>query len=260
MQEPKVIEVLDKGRIELIDTFGTDLDVANDAKASFERFSIELGTREISLIRFLGIADPQHEAPFRGVGMKFRIKAPLMVARQWWKYVVASRHVDEQASWNEASRRYITDSVEFYNPAVWRSAPENRKQGSGKPLPDGIGLNLHVQLGQVQKDCAAIYERVLESGACTEQARLFLPAYGLYVSWHWLASLQTVAHFVNQRLEEGAQAEIREYAVAIDHFAKMKFPNAWGALRYSEKEALKARIKELEAELRELQLAGQDRQ
>lgn len=254
MEQPRAmnaaVPVLDKGLVQLLWTAGTDLDVVNDAKASFERSADALGPKEARLIQYLGQED--HEAPFRGIVMKLRVRAPLLVARQWWKYVVASRHVEEQSSWNEASRRYVTDSVEFYVPEVWRGAPENRKQGSSgelRPFDSGYLTGL---LKQRQAELLQNYEEALELGACAEQARLLLPAYGLYVSWHWLASLQAISHFVRQRLGHGAQSEIRDYALVVDRLAREAFPLAWAALMQDEKAALRARIVELERELEAL--------
>lgn len=88
-----------KSRIELISHIGSDLDVANDARASFDRVSIELDDKDIKLIRYL--IEHHHTSPFRGVVFKFKVKAPLYLARQWWKHVIASSHNDEQIGWNE---------------------------------------------------------------------------------------------------------------------------------------------------------------
>jgi thymidylate synthase (FAD) len=70
-----------KSRIELIDSMGSDLSVVNDARASFENSSQELGEKEIKLINYL--VKHQHTSPFRGVVFKFKVKAPLFVCRQW---------------------------------------------------------------------------------------------------------------------------------------------------------------------------------
>ncbi|MFP3958496.1 FAD-dependent thymidylate synthase, partial [Bacillus paralicheniformis] len=67
-------------------------------------------------------------------------------------------------------------------------------------------------------------ERAMKSGVCAEQARLFLPAYGMYVRYYWTASLQSVAHFLNQRLAHDSQVEIQEYAKAVYELVKPKFP------------------------------------
>ena len=66
----------------------------------------------------------------------------------------------------------------------------------------------------------------MEKGVCAEQARLFLPAYGMYVRWYWTASLQSVCHFLEQRLADDAQVEIQKYAQAVLGFVKEAFPTA----------------------------------
>ncbi len=68
------------------------------------------------------------------------------------------------------------------------------------------------------------YEKAMEMGICAEQARLFLPAYALYVRWYWSASLAGVAHFINQRIAHDAQKEIQLYADAVKRLAEEKFP------------------------------------
>src|SRR5690606_33909932 len=74
------------------------------------------------------------------------------------------------------------------------------------------------------------YEFALEAGVAPEQARLFLPAYGMYTIWRWSASLQSVLHFLSQRLADDAQWEIRQYAEVVLHFVEKLFPittQAW---------------------------------
>jgi thymidylate synthase (FAD) len=159
--------------------------------------------------------------------LQFEVYAPLMVARQWWKYVVGSDHTME--AWNESSRRYITEEPEFYLPNMfqWRTAPANSKQGSGLPyyIEDEEGARKATEgLKEVIVKGVQAYEKALSLGICAEQARLFLPAYALYVRWYWTASLQAVAHFLNQRLEHDAQVEIQEYAKAVKSLSESKFP------------------------------------
>ena len=69
-----------------------------------------------------------------------------------------------------------------------------------------------------------LYENAMQLGVAAEQARLFLPAYGMYVSYRWSCSLQSLALFLNQRLEKDAQKEIQEYAIALYNIAILKFP------------------------------------
>src|SRR5690606_21252109 len=106
------IGVLDKGYVRLVDVMGSDLSVANAARVSFARESTEFDDRDERLIRFL--AREGHTSPFRHAMVTFEVKAPLMVARQWWKYVVGSDHTMD--GWNEVSRRYVDTEPEFYMP------------------------------------------------------------------------------------------------------------------------------------------------
>lgn len=223
----KMLKVLDKGYVRLVDTLGDDLRVVNAARVSYDKESTEMDEKNERLIRFL--AKNEHTSPFRHCFMQFEVYAPLLVARQWWKYVVGSSHQDNMAAWNESSRRYITEEPEFHIPEAheWRMKPENSKQGSGLPmfLYDDAGaskatgaLKEHIMKG------VQAYEKAMEMGICAEQARLFLPAYALYVRWYWSSSLAGVAHFINQRIAHDAQKEIQLYAEAVKHFAEEQFP------------------------------------
>ncbi|AMR60085.1 thymidylate synthase [Bacillus phage Leo2] len=218
------IKVLDKGYVRYKDHMGSDLTVANAARVSYHKESLELTEADERLIRFL--AREGHTSPFRHASLQLEMYAPLMVARQHWKYVVGSDHTMD--AWNEGSRRYVNDDVEFYlpNPHEWRSAPENSKQGSGEPINIEDGRNLTVALYNHQVNALNQYESALEHGVCTEQARLFLPAYGLYVRYWWTGSLQSICHFLAQRLEEDSQVEIQEYAKAVLIIARELFPTA----------------------------------
>ena len=232
------IDVLDKGYVRIVDHMGSDLEPVNDARVSFDKKVTELSDKDIRLLNYLGREG--HTSPFRHSFVKFEVYAPLMVARQWWKYVIGSDHAehplrdyDPMTAWNESSRRYITENVEFYivAPDSWRSQPENKKQGSGEPLPIEVGKELTEKLIENYEQGLRLYEEAIEKGVAVEQARLFLPSYGLYVRWKWSASLQGVGHFLNQRLSIDAQKEIQEYAKAVEILTKQAFPNSIEALK-----------------------------
>lgn len=242
------IDVLDKGYVRLIKSMGDDLDPVNSAKVSFAKESTEFGDREARLLAFL--QREEHSSVFRHSALTFEIHAPLFVARQWWKYAVASTHLEDQNGWNESSRRYVTEIPEFYIPAAneWRSAPDNRKQGSGAPLKslddiewgawryndytldirddfaEEYGNFWTDELTELVRTSIQLYDAAMGNGVCAEQARLFLPAYGLYVRWRWTASLGAVMHFLHQRLEHDAQKEMRDYAVAVKELTARHFP------------------------------------
>lgn len=225
-----MMQVLDKGYVRLVNKMGSDLTVVNSARVSYAKESKELSERDIRLIQFL--AREGHTSPFRHVILQFEVYAPLMVARQWWKYVIGSSHMegtgDSLEAWNESSRRYITEDPTFYIPSQseWRSKPQNSKQGSGDIVSWEIGQKYTDELMRYIELGVAKYEAALEDGICAEQARLFLPSYGMYVRWYWTASLQSVANFLNQRLEHDAQKEIQEYAKAILELSKEAFPHS----------------------------------
>ncbi|WP_199615186.1 FAD-dependent thymidylate synthase [Paenibacillus alkalitolerans] len=225
-----IIDVLDKGYVRLVNHMGSDLTVVNAARVSYAKESKELTEKDIKLIKFL--AKEGHTSPFRHAVLQFEVYAPLMICRQWWKYVTGSAHYegtgDSLEAWNESSRRYITEEPTFYIPSKdqWRGKPENSKQGSGDAVEPELGEKLTRELMEYVEQGVAKYEAALADGVCAEQARLFLPAYGMYVRWYWTASLQSVAHFLNQRLAHDAQVEIQLYAKAVLELTNPLFPNA----------------------------------
>lgn len=221
-----VVNVLDKGYVRLQKWMGDDLDPVNSAKVSFAKESDTFGDREARLLAFC--QREEHSSVFRHSALTFEVYAPLFVARQWWKYAVASTHLEDQNGWNESSRRYITENNEFYLPTEWRSAPENRKQGSGEPLEDGSVYT--ALLEKAYTEGQANYESALEAGVAPEMARLFLLANGLYVRWRWTCSLGALMHFLQQRLEHDAQKEIQEYAKAVFDLTSAPFPRVMETL------------------------------
>jgi thymidylate synthase (FAD) len=224
------IKVLDQGYVRLVDTLGNDLSVANAARVSYDKESQEMSERDAKLIKFLW--EEKHTSPFRHAAMTFEVYAPLLVARQWWKYAVSSTHVDDQNGWNESSRRYITENEEFYLPKghQWRSRPENSKQGSGEPLAPEEGGWFTNKLFDTIEAGTKLYHQAMDAGIAPEQARLFLPAYSMYVRWRWTVSLHGALTFLEQRLPSDAQFEIREYAEAVKELTKQSFPQTYNTV------------------------------
>ncbi len=220
------VPLLDKGYIGLVNCFGNELDVVNAARVSYDKKSSSFDEKDKSLLNFL--LSEGHTSPLRHVSLSFECYLPLMVARQHWKYSVASTFVDDQNGWNESSRRYVTEDPVFYVPLVWRSAPENSKQGSGDPLDDLSGqfftesLQKYIDMGE------QLYNLAMGQGVAPEQARLFLPAYGMYVRYYWTISLAGVLNFLDQRLAHDAQKEIQDLAVAVNALTAPQFPNVFG--------------------------------
>ena len=224
------VDVLDKGYVRLVDTLGNDLSVVNAARVSYDKEATEFSPKDARLIDFL--IREGHSSPFRHAALTFEVYAPLFVARQWWKYAVASSHVDDQNGWNESSRRYITESEEFYVPSAssWRSKPENSKQGSGEPINASSGFYYTNKLNDTITESVRLYQEAMSDNIAPEIARLFLPAYAMYVRWRWTVSLQGVMTFLDQRLEHDAQVEIQDYALAVKDLAHQAFPETFKAL------------------------------
>jgi thymidylate synthase (FAD) len=226
----KTIEVLDKGYVRLVDTLGDDLSVVNAARVSYDKEVDQFTERDTKLVEFL--VREGHTSPFRHAALTFEVYAPLFVARQWWKYAVASSHVDDQNGWNESSRRYITEHEEFYVPSAsaWRSKPENSKQGSGEPIHFSLGYHYTNKLNEFIELGTSLYHEAMSDNVAPEIARLFLPAYGMYVRWRWTTSLQGVMTFLEQRMEHDAQVEIQQFAFAVKDLAHEAFPETFKAL------------------------------
>lgn len=229
-----MISVLDHGYIKLVNNMGSDLDVVNAARVSYDKEVSSLGDNDVKLINFL--VKHKHDSTLRHCVMTFEVYAPLMVARQWYKHAIASTHLDDQMGWNESSRRYVTEKEEFYIPSAleWRSVPENKKQGSGEALPADIGAKYLQRMRASVERGLSDYKQALEDGVAPEQARLLLPAYAMYVRWRWTASLNAVLHFVSLRDKQDSQYEIREYAKAINSIIHQHYPNttkAWNEFR-----------------------------
>jgi thymidylate synthase (FAD) len=225
------IDVLDHGYVILQDKMGSDLTPVNAARVSFNKKRTELSDRDKGLIRFL--ADENHSSPFRHAILQFECYAPLMVARQHWKYRVGSAFeepdMDYMDGWNESSRRYITEEPTFYIPKVWRGAPANLKQGSGDAIDSSFAVEYTEKLKNYVQDGAELYEYAVKDGFAPEQARIFLPAYGMYVRYYWTVSLAGLIHFLNQRLADDAQEEISLYAGAFQQLTQPHFPETFDA-------------------------------
>ena len=242
-------------KVELLDHMGSDLDVVNAARVSFEKESEWDGSDNQSYMQrvypdryltFIGrdcvgndewgvlsesdsklihyLAKHGHWTPFAHTSIKFRIKAPIFVARQLVKHQVG-------LVWNEVSRRYVDSDPEFYAPKAWRKRAENVKQGSmDEPVSEGLlgGYLRKAYVDYIQKSEAA-YLTLLKTGVAPEQARMVLPL-STMTEWIWTGSLAAFARVVKQRLEGHAQRECAEVAIPISDHCATLFPVSWEAL------------------------------
>lgn len=202
------------------DYMGDDLSVANTARVSFKKRSNyknlltkELKKDDIKLIKFL--AREGHTSPFRHQFIRFRVKAPIIVMRQWGKHQIG-------CAWNESSGRYIKFTPEFFEVDYFRGAPEKSvKQGSSGPLQYQDELKENYK--KFCEHAYFTYTKMLDQGVCKEQARMILPQ-SLLTEFIWTSSLQATCHFLNLRLASDSQYEIRLFARAIWYAVKDIFP------------------------------------
>ena len=213
------IAVLDKGFVELLDTFGDDLTVVNAARVSFAKESTVLEPRDTKLIEYLAKHD--HITPFFHPQARFRLKMPIYVAREWFRHTVGFAR-------NEVSRRYVDEPPECYVPAELRERDTNKKQGS-KATPIGCNSIIVKEVEEFQELAMEFYDSLLKKNVAPEVARGVLPQ-SMYTEFIETGSLSAYARLCALRLSPYAQAEIQEYAQAVCELLESRFPVSWKAL------------------------------
>ena len=205
----------------LLDWMGNDDSIVNAARVSFDKWADNYTQEQnLSLLDFL--AKHNHWSPFAHTCLKFRIRAPIFVARQLAKHQVG-------LVWNEVSRRYVKTDIEMWRPdRSFRKAAPNVKQGSSEELVDNpVLISDYIYAVELAK---RTYENLLRQGVCPEQARAVLPQ-GMYTEWIWTGSLLAFHRVVTQRTHSTAQKETQEIAHCIAQDCDEYFPAAWQALQ-----------------------------
>ena len=213
-------------KVEYVNHMGDDLFIANVARVSFAKESLEFTTRVMiekgsdqAIIEYL--ARENHWTPFGHPVVTLRVKAPVPIRTQCFKSKVGFVE-------NEESRRYISTTPELFVPEYFRSKPEGSiKQGSGGEHYDSGNW-----LFEYKSQCTnaiELYNAMVADGVAPEQARFILPQ-GVYVNWIWTGSLQAYARFCNLRKDSHAQQEVQLLANEIDKIIAPLFPYSWNAL------------------------------
>jgi len=216
-----------KSLVMLVDSMGNSLSIVNDARQSFDARSEEFSEKDAKLLNYL--AREHHTSPFRGVVFKWSVKAPLFIARQWWKHTVASTFVDDQLGWNEKSFRYCSaEDAEFYTPRQFAKQSESNRQASDGLLEGNNEALAQRLYAQALQGCVQAYEGLLLTGVSKEQARAILPTC-MYTSFTWTCSLQALLHYISLRIGHGAQGEIAAYAKALLELGRPVAPEAFAA-------------------------------
>jgi len=215
--------------VRLLDWMGSSMDIVCDARQSFDLESPDFGPREQKLLNYL--VAHRHTSPFRGVVFKWQVKAPLFVARQWWKHVIGGTFANDQLGWNEKSFRYCpADSEEFYFPKEFRKQSTSNKQASDGPLDEGSTRVAEIKYAEALQMVRQAYSTLLAVGVSKEQARGILPTCH-YTSFVWTCSLQALLHFLSLRQPSDAQWEIRAYADVLAELAEPIVSEAFAAFK-----------------------------
>ena len=213
------IQIHKGGFVELLDTFGDDLTVANAARVSFHKESKELSIQDEKLIKYLATHD--HITPFFHILARFRIKMPIFVAREWFRHTVGF-------SRNEVSRRYVDEPPECYVPDKIRARDKNIKQGSKEESVDNEDI-IQAEISEFNDIACGFYQSLLDRQVAPEIARTILPQ-GMYTEFIETASIAGYARLCCLRTDKSAQVEIQDYAKAVILLLKNKFPVSWSAL------------------------------
>ncbi|MGC1429779.1 MAG: FAD-dependent thymidylate synthase [Albidovulum sp.] len=216
-------EVLDHGLVRVIDYMGDDAAITQAARVSYGR-----GTKAVQndegLIRYL--MRHWHSTPFEMCEVKFHIKLPVFVARQWIRH--------RTANVNEYSARYSILDREFYIPAPEHLAAQStvNNQGRGAMLQGEEAARVLDILREDAMRSYDHYEDMLsqdgQQGLARELARMNLPA-NVYTQWYWKVDLHNLFHFLRLRADAHAQYEIRVYAELMCQIVRDWVPLSYGA-------------------------------
>jgi len=219
----EVLPVLDHGFVRVVDYMGDDTSIVQSARVSYGK-----GTKKVStdsgLIKYL--MRHRHSTPFEMCEIKYHVKLPIFVARQWIRH--------RTANVNEYSARYSILDKEFYLPAKENLAAQSRNNRQGRgDLIDGEQANdiLKILKEDAEKNYND-YETILnerhdgtivnesKKGLARELARMNLTL-NTYTQWYWKTDLLNLLNFLSLRADDHAQYEIRVYAdVMIDCLKK----------------------------------------
>jgi len=214
------IPVLDHGFVRLDDAMADDLSVVNGARVSFAKHKTDMDDSDAGLIRFL--MRERHGTPFEHNAFRFHIRAPIFVAREWFRHRVGS--------FNEFSMRYARATDDFYLPAAEDVRTQVGKPGSYsfEAVSDEVAETTREELQQVYEAAYDAYERLVELGVARELARAALPV-GAYTEFYWTVNARALMNFLSLRNSETAQREIRRYAEACERFFAEQMPVTYDA-------------------------------
>lgn len=213
------------GAVEYVSHMGTDLSVVNAARVSFGTEKEEVDEKDIKLINYLMAHN--HSSPFEHCVLTYKFTVPLFIRSQ--------HHRHRTWAYNEISRRYTSVDMNFYSPKEFRTQHKSNRQASEdtwiNPNVESYMANIGISsdasslVDLHHKNSIHLFEGLLRSGVCREQARGVLPQ-NLYTQYFGTVNLHNLLKFVSLRVHAGAQWEIQQVAKACLEIAKQHFPHS----------------------------------
>ncbi len=228
----QAIPVLDHGFIRVVDYMGTDSSIVQAARVSYGK-GTKKAREDAGLINYL--LRHRHTTPFEMCEIKFHIKLPIFIARQWIRH--------RTANVNEYSGRYSILDKEFYVPAPEQIAAQSSMNHQGRAEDVLQGEEAARVLDILKTDAEQCYKHYQEmlnedevgnvldenrQGLARELARMNLPV-NFYTQWYWKIDLHNLMHFLALRADSHAQYEIRMYAEAMLDVLKKWVPITYDA-------------------------------
>ena len=216
------------GSVEYVQHMGDDLTIVNAARVSFGKQKDKIDGRDKKLIKYL--ISNRHTSTLEHNVVTFRFCVPL--------YVRSQHHRHRTWSYNEISRRYTDENLRFYEPKTFRTQHKSDRQASNDTdqinpsmssikktlIPSNI-LTAHTAIADHHHRSIDLYKNLMNAGVCREQARGVLPQ-NLYTEYYGTCNLNNLVKFLDLRIDEHAQWEIRKVAEACRDIAKEIWPIA----------------------------------
>lgn len=212
-------KVLNAGFVRLVDWMGGDLDVVRAARVSYQA-AWRAGKDEGSDAKLIkSLVRRGHTSPFEQVVLKFDVRAPIFVFRQWHRHRVWA--------YNEVSARYSELDLGFYEPAIEVLGAQSTTDKQGRTTEDVLFNPVAVasRIRDQNQKSFALYKDLLEQGVSRELARVVLPV-SAYSQMFGTVSLHNLFRFIDLRSDPHAQYEIRVYSDAMLRLAKHVAPIA----------------------------------
>lgn len=209
----------DIGKVQLVQHYGDDTMVVNSARVSFGQHRETLSDKDKKLINYL--IKNRHTSTLEHCGATFKFVVPLFVRSQ--------HHRHRTWSYNEISRRYTDENLQFYEPDAFRTQHKTNRQASNKDelinpeLEQYFYLQASDKIRGHHQTTVSLYNELITAGICREQARGVLPQ-NLYTEYYGTANLSNLLKFIDLRLDSHAQWEIQRVAEAVLTILTELFP------------------------------------